>query len=117
MNLRRVERDRGVSGVHRNMRLSRLSFATAVTIAFLSLGCSLNPGQWPVETITDYLEKMSLKQVTLSQLPDGSYSGTGQDASGGTMSITVTQDPDAKKIRCLIKDAAGRVRGEYIEVY
>ena len=92
-----------------------------VTMAFgLSLvGCpSGNPAAWTTTDIENYLkETAALSEVSLTQKEDGSYSGSGKTAGGTSVTVTVTQDRNAKKLLYTVTDESGKVGGGSITQY
>lgn len=69
-----------------------------LAFCFFFVGCGDNPGAWPVEKVqTEIAQRLELTDVKLTAKEGGGFEGTGM-LDGETVTLTITQDPDAGRI-------------------
>jgi hypothetical protein len=81
-----------------------------VALACLS-GCGKNPGKLnKSEVEAKVKEVLKLKDLSLTESPDGGYTGKGTGEDGTKYDVTVTQDEKQKKLIFRAKGENGEIK-------
>ena len=62
-------------------------------------------------------DALELKDVSITEKPDGGYKGTGIAKDGTKYELTVTQDENEKKLSYRAKSEKGEFEGGFIKQY
>ena len=79
-------------------------------------GCSKNPGTWSKSEVEARLKvTLKLKEVSLTENPEGGYKGTGTAEDGTKYELTVTHDEKEGKLSYKAKSKKGEEHGAFIQ--